>query len=68
MKILGAKLSGKKTSGKKSLKIWVYHAKWSFSLEILKNAVLFATNNCTKKVRFLLSIFVQICGLTSVSK
>ena len=45
-----------------------------------KCSVLFATGscrkfwsdakyaNCTKKVRFLLSIFVQICGLTSVSK
>ena len=81
LKILGAKLNGKKSSGKKFLKIWVYHAKWSFLSESLENALFYsllevAENSdlmqnmqiVQKKVRFLLSIFVQICGLTSVSE
>ena len=42
LKILGAKLNGKKSSGKKFLKIWVYHAKWSFLSEILENAVFYS--------------------------
>ena len=42
LKILGAKLNGKKSSGKKFFKIWVYHAKWSFLSEILENAVFYS--------------------------
>ena len=42
LKILGAKLNGKKSSGKKFLKIWVYHAKWSFLSESLENAVFYS--------------------------
>ena len=38
-------MNGKKASGKKS---WVYLATLSFFLEVLKNAVLFATGKCRK--------------------
>ena len=39
------KMNGKKASGKKS---WVYLATLSSFLEVLKNAVLFATGKCRK--------------------
>ena len=45
LEIAGAKINGKKTSGKKN---WVYLARLSSFLEVLKNAVLFATVKCRK--------------------
>ena len=45
LEIPGAKLNGKKTSGKKFSKIWVYLAWLSSFLEILENAVAFATGS-----------------------
>ena len=38
-------MNGKKTSGKKN---WVYLARLSSLLEVLKNAVLFASGKCRK--------------------
>ena len=46
--ILGAKLNGKETSGKTFSKIWVYLARFCSFLEILENAVPFATGSCQK--------------------
>ena len=45
LEIPGAKLNGKKISGKKFSKIWVYLAWLSSFLEILENAVAFATGS-----------------------
>ena len=45
LEILGAKLNGKKTSGKK---IWVYLVRLPPFLEIPENAVLLATGSCQK--------------------
>ena len=42
------KLNGKKTSGRKFSKIWVYLARLSSFLEILENAVPFTTGSCRK--------------------
>ena len=48
LEILGAKLNGKETSGKTFSKIWVYLARFCSFLEILENAVPFATGSCQK--------------------
>ena len=45
LEILGAKLNGKKTSGKK---IWVYLVRLPPFLEIPENAVPIATGSCQK--------------------
>ena len=45
LEIPGAKLNRKKTSGEKFSKIWVYLARLSSFLEILENAVPFATGS-----------------------
>ena len=46
LEIPGAKLNGKKTSGRKKVsKIWVYLARLSSFLEILENVVPFATGS-----------------------
>ena len=45
LEILGAKLNGKKTSGKK---IWVYLVRLPPFLEIPENAVPLATGSCQK--------------------
>ena len=46
--IPGAKWNGKKTSGKILSKIWVYLSQLTSVLEILENAVPFATGSCRK--------------------
>ena len=49
LEILGAKLNGKKTSGKKNVsKIWVYLVRLPPFLEIPENAVPLATGSCQK--------------------
>ena len=49
LEILGAKLNGKKTSGKKNFsKIWVYLVRLPPFLEIPENAVPLATGSCQK--------------------
>ena len=63
LKILGAKLNGKKSSGKKFLKIWVYDAKWSFFSEILENAVFYSLLEVAEN-----SDVMQICKLYKKSK
>ena len=56
LEILGAKLNGKETSGKTFSKIWLYLARFSSFLEILENAVPFATGSCQK---FKPDVFVE---------
>ena len=48
LEIPGAKLNGKKTSGEKISKIWVYLARLSSFSEILESAGPFATGSCRK--------------------
>ena len=48
LEIPGAKLDGKKTSGKNFSNIWVYLARLSSFLEIFKKAVPFTTESCRK--------------------
>ena len=59
LEISEAKLNGKKTSGKKLSKIWVYLLRLPFFFEILENAVPFAIESCQK---FKLEVFLFECN------
>ena len=73
LEIPGAKLNGKKTSGKKFPKIWGYLARLSGYLEILENAVPPATGSCRVKSYFLVELkapfnFFYILSLQQVTE